>query len=297
MCETSKTNDDLYAMLKHLVETNKQIVKSNEEIKKEVKEIKTELREEITILKRKNLKLETEIKTLKNQAESLERANKRYNLIIYGIKEEEKNLLNSVLQIFNELLGLQCTRDHFRDIRRIGKPVVNKNRPIIIEVISFSLKSEILGKAKENFKSLRGKNVSISLDYIKTDYEKRKFMYGHLKEAKEKKQNVQLKNNILIVNGEEYTYEQLQSNTDQLDENEDDNLPDNIPLIRRNISSAPATPNPSKITVGSLTNEEKGTEGQHNIENKKRKLEENAAEPEERTKTTRTNSKTRSTKK
>ena len=77
--------------------------------------------------------------------------------------------------------------------------------------MSYKLKLEILSKTKE----LKGTNIFISIDYTVEEYQKRKVLLHHLKIAKGNNYLAIIKNNVLFVDGEAYTYEDLKNNSQQ----------------------------------------------------------------------------------
>lgn len=245
------SNDDIFKLLKEVAETNKQI-------KQELIDIKAEFKSEINSLKLENSRLETEISQLKSRLQITEKNQKKYNFIIYGIKESNKTASEALLDILNNVVKVNCNVNNFRDICRIGSIQENKVRPILAETLTYQLKFEILNSAKSNSKSLRDQGIFFAYDYTSQDYSKRKLLHEHLKLAREKHYDAKIVKNKLVVNGEAFTYEQLKS-TSPLEiknpnthvevlsvetHNKENNLENitNFPTPLKSTSSAPPTP-------------------------------------------------------
>nr|CAI5857612.1 unnamed protein product [Callosobruchus analis] len=185
------TNKDLYALMQQEV------------IYAEIQKIKDEFEKISSDLKSENVNLKKEVVELKNKINVVERRNKKYNIVTYGLKEEN-NLkdIEYLLHVFNEKLEVKCGFDDFRDFFRIG---VNKGatpRPFVVETLNYPLKAAIL----ENSKKLKGTGISITQDYTKSDYEDQKVLVSHLKQARSfgipaslKKQKLHIENKILTA--------------------------------------------------------------------------------------------------
>ncbi|CAH0560588.1 unnamed protein product [Brassicogethes aeneus] len=176
--------------------------KGNNALKKEFLDLKAEIQNKVLILKEKNTELQNENKALKQKILSIERKQKKYNLLAYGVKgNEEENTLQ-----------IQCDIKDFRDINRIGKASKNQPRPVAIEVVNNNLKYNILKKSAEN-KELKANN---SIEYTQEDYEERKKLYKYLKSARENKLNAKIKRNRLVLDSGEYSANDLENNPDLL---------------------------------------------------------------------------------
>lgn len=235
------SNKDIYELLKTVMEKNSELQKQSENIKEEIKqEIRNtniQLINEVKDLKRENKELKEEYQQLKNRLLANERKSKKYNLIIYG-KAEEENLnleIETLLKLIVEILELDCNFNDIRDLYRIGNRVDGKNRPLAIELINYQLKVEILANAKK----LKGTGLYIAKDYIPEDYIKRKVLYEHLKKARENRHEAIIKNNVLIVNGDKFTFEELNNKKEQQPEQqiEHGNNPQGSPLVTATVQT------------------------------------------------------------
>ncbi|CAG9818127.1 unnamed protein product [Phaedon cochleariae] len=158
---------------------------------------------------RENAELKENVSLLNERILINERKQKKYNLIVYGVKEEANDLedIQNFIKIINDRCGVECRFHDFRDWYRIGKITGDqaKPRPIVVECLHYKL----IGAIFEKNSILKGSGISVSRDYIKEDYEARKILYPHLREAKLKNADAKIKNNKLIVNGVTYTAEEL----------------------------------------------------------------------------------------
>nr|CAH7764346.1 unnamed protein product [Callosobruchus chinensis] len=64
----------------------------------------------------------------------------------------------------------------------------------------------------------RGCGFYITNDYTQEEYNKRKVLYSHLRKAREDHNSAYIKNNILYVNGGQYSYEDLETDTTEEDD-------------------------------------------------------------------------------
>ncbi|CAH1979539.1 unnamed protein product [Acanthoscelides obtectus] len=125
-----------------------------------------------------------------------------YKLIKEG-NQELKGQINSVSKTVNEAK---------KEINNIN----NKYRDI--EKENSLLKSKILNlenKLKKYNIVIYGIKESVGLfvdnDYTPEEYAKRKLLHQHLKKAREASNSAFIKNNILYVNGEAFSWEKLQN--------------------------------------------------------------------------------------
>lgn len=225
---TKITTEDLYGLIKKLVEKTDGIQKQNNEIKDELHSIKAEFSKEFDQLRQENLKLITENKKLKQRVLESERKLKKYNLIFYNIEEKnsESEDIQNFLDLINTKLHIVCCLADFRDIFRLGKVGGNRKRPILCELNNYKLKRDVL-KASS---ILAGTGIFIANDLTHEDYEQQKILRGQLKIAKQNGHKAIIKKNKLYINGQEYSNEYLdgqeilvdQTNLNCSNENESD---------------------------------------------------------------------------
>lgn len=194
----SITLDDLYKLIKE----------GNNNLKTEINDLKHEIKNELKILKFENQELKKENSLLKNKLEQIEKKQKKYNLCLYGLKCEEAKTKENLIQILEEDLKINCNIRDFRDVYRIGK-TTNKPRPVLMEVSNYYLKQDILTKAASYSETLKKKQIYFTPDYTTEEYTKRKTLNKFLKEAKEKNYKAKIVKNKLVVNGKEFSYEEL----------------------------------------------------------------------------------------
>ena len=196
------TNEQIFNLLKTTSDEQK---KQYEELKTEIARLKADVLEDIKFCKESYEKIQVESRIERQKLLNLERKVKKYNLIFYGLQFEESEVNEKVTDLINTILKVNCTKKDFRDIYYFGKKIGDKPRPVLVEVLYYSLKLEVL---KHSF-HLKGTGISVDNDYATEDYEKRKFLKEQLKLARDRKYNVKIKGLSLIVNGEKYSYEQL----------------------------------------------------------------------------------------
>ncbi|CAH1154900.1 unnamed protein product [Phaedon cochleariae] len=206
--------DDTVKLLKQLTQDindiknqNNVIVDQLDGLRQEFKDSKSEVAGELNNLKRENEELKAEKNKLEKRLQAVERKQKKYNLVVYGIQENEIDTHSSITSLFKNKLKVEVHDFGIRDAYRIGKSEENKNRPIVVELLTNKWKTEILNKAK----ALKGSGIFISLDLIPEDYQKNKFLVTQQKIARESGHSAKIKGKQLIVDGVHYTYDTLRS--------------------------------------------------------------------------------------
>ncbi|CAH1104554.1 unnamed protein product [Psylliodes chrysocephalus] len=140
-----------------------------------------------------------------------ERRSKKYNLIIYNLAG--KNILETVIELFNQKLVVSCVENDIRDAYRLNSgDTPDKPKPIIIEFTNSRIKSKILSHAK----NLKGTGIYISLDYTSEDYQKKKLLFHHQKLARQQGRTASIRGNSLIIDGTPYDVEELQDDLTRL---------------------------------------------------------------------------------
>lgn len=186
-----------------------------DKMKNEMQKQTTELQTSITnkIMERLDEKLQpiiaenkilkTKLENLEKEVEGLKRAKKQNNLIIFGIKEDEKSnleLLKKVKKIIKTDLGINFEEYEINNIYRIGKgKPSDKPRPTLVSFVNEWKKNEVM-KLKKNFK-----DVHISEDYTKDVLEKRKMLQPQLIEERKKGNIAYLKFDKIIIKGKSNT--------------------------------------------------------------------------------------------
>lgn len=216
-----------------------EIINNRKTIKLCIEASETKILLKLEDLKHRVDNLEKENLDLQNRIEELEKANRKNNLVIFGLNNiihSEKITTETIISNLNELLGLNLLETDLNNIYTLGK---SKQSPIKLELVSYLKKLEILRRCPK----LKGTNISIVHDLTYQQRQDNKTLRKHLALAKQEKENkCFIKYNKLHLNGEVFTVEQLIHI-----ENQDTPSQDRP-------SSAPATPNlrtdePSTVNV------------------------------------------------
>lgn len=203
------SNKDIYQLLQDVVRKNEEIHNQNIGIKKALDTLKEEFERKLEDIKSKNIALQKENQELKERLLNAERKIKKYNVVIYGLKEclnqadEKQHLLN----LFQNTLNLSCSEADFRDLYRIGGKNKTLKRPLLVELIRYSLKTDIF----KNLTLLKNTGIYITNDLTYEEYQLQKVLRAHLKEVKEQYPEAYIRKNSLIVNGEKFTAEDLRN--------------------------------------------------------------------------------------
>nr|CAH7742022.1 unnamed protein product [Callosobruchus chinensis] len=183
-----------------------------EQLNKNVTQLKTELEK----VNSKYKDIGEENIALRNKVQNLEHKLKKYNIVIHGVSEAEETAITQTVEFINNQLKAKVHENIIRDAYRIGKKQEGllKFSPLVVEFLNYTTKQSILMSAK---KLPRGCCFYITNDYTQEEYNKRKVLYSHLRKAREHHKSAYIKNNILYVNGGQYSYEDLETATDEDD--------------------------------------------------------------------------------
>lgn len=168
-------------------------------------EIKSELNITLSQLNCSFIDIRKKVTDLEAKIAIIDRRNRRNNIVIFGLKIENKTeLLQETVHKIGELL--ECTISHL-DVNNIY--ITNKeieNPPIILEFVSYWKKQQL---AKQ-FSKLRGTGVSIANDSSYEDRQKLKILKKHLIQAREQNLPSKIKGLRLEIDGELFSVEDLQ---------------------------------------------------------------------------------------
>lgn len=159
----------------------------NEHIDEKFKNINNELEN----IKKKELGLETRIT-------ELEKYIRKNNLIFFAVDEGEKSyseLEKKVLSIITDDMRTPCSKIDIRMIRRLGKKMETKIRPIAVTFTTFSKKIEIL----RNKSYLKEKNIYIKEDYPKHILETRVNLQDQLQKERKNGKIAYIRYDKLII--------------------------------------------------------------------------------------------------
>lgn len=163
------------------------------------KNIMDRIDEKLTPMVEENEKLKQKICNLENEIEYLKKEKKSNNIVLYGLEEREKSILElfqTVKEIFKRDLNLSVEENELNRLYRLGKnKAENKHRPVLLSFTNGWKKDQII----KNKKSL--KEIYISEDYSKEVIEKRKALLPQLLEEKKKGNIAFLKYDKLVVKG------------------------------------------------------------------------------------------------
>lgn len=205
------TLDDLMKMMttqnEKLDDIQKEISDSKEEIKNYVDIKLEEYNQTVKSMQIKLQSQEKEITKLQQQFLQKDIEDKKRNVIIHKIPENEKSqedLINIILNILNTKLDIDIniSKKDIDFLYRIGKKG-SSIRPIVLGFTTLILKETVMRRKR----SLEQNNVAISEDLPQAIREKRKGLAPVVKSLFEKGYKVHLKHDSIIVNGERWSVE------------------------------------------------------------------------------------------
>lgn len=189
--------DEQFQLLfdKMKIELSKQTISITESITNTIME---KIEEKLQPIVKENEKLKANVRKLEEEVEQLKREKKNNNLVLFGVKEEEKSftqLLEKIKKIFKEDLDINIEEREINKMFRLGK--INsenkKPRPILLSLVSEMKKGEIM-KNKKNLK-----DIYINDDFSKETLEKRKELLPKLEEERKKGNIAYFKHDKLII--------------------------------------------------------------------------------------------------
>lgn len=178
--------------------------------KKEISELVSEsLREtndRIASLEDNLLKKDTEIALLKKEFELHKRKN---NLVLFNLRESEESehdLKWNIIELIQRLADSNFNELDIDDVYRIGKKNVQKTRPVILSLVSYSKHKFIISKSK----LFKAEHIGISKDFPKEISDERKRLQPLLQRLKNEGKKVFLRVDELIVEGEKWNSETIE---------------------------------------------------------------------------------------
>ncbi|CAH1118140.1 unnamed protein product [Phaedon cochleariae] len=199
-----KSNDEIYALLITLVQSHEDIKHELTQIKNKVSNIQTTVEK----LETKVTQIEKENHHLKTRIDWLEKRDKKYSVVLYGLEGPEKDTLSLTVSKIQSL-GVDFQKFEIRDAYRIGEKKDGRNRPVVVELLGFQLKTEILNRSRTS-DQLKKEGIYITSDYTKQEYQKRKLLHGKLKEIRNTGATAKKSRRGVEVNGIEYTFEEFE---------------------------------------------------------------------------------------
>lgn len=171
----------------------------NEKLQKDVEEIKLSFNRRI-------MNLEDSRDTLMQKMNANLKSNRAKNILIFKVEEKgdkEENIYKEINDIFKKV-GVEMNDFCIEAAFRIGKP--GRNRPILIRFIAPRWKSLVFEKVKE-FGAL-GLAISNDLSQEERLIRKELVLFKN-KFMKEGEQNIKIKENYLIIDGKNYSLNDL----------------------------------------------------------------------------------------
>uniref|UniRef100_A0A1B6CCL5 Uncharacterized protein n=1 Tax=Clastoptera arizonana TaxID=38151 RepID=A0A1B6CCL5_9HEMI len=145
-------------------------------------------------------KFQEKVSELGKRIDYVEDQLKKKHIIIKGLVENDHNrdfygLVQEVLWLFNEGMGISCNIGDIDFIRRIGKKIRGKIRPILIGFTSYILKMIIM---KEKNK-LKGKQIYLHHHFTSKVIRKRNALLPRMWEARKNGHYAVLQHDKLII--------------------------------------------------------------------------------------------------
>ncbi|CAG4944482.1 unnamed protein product [Parnassius apollo] len=114
---------------------------------------------------------------------AIEKHIRQRNVIFFGVQEGEKSyqeLEGTVLQTIKDELKLECDRKELETVRRMGKYLKDKVRPIVVTFTTYGKKITIL----KNMKYIQTKTIYMKEDFPPQILETRKELQEQVKKRR-----------------------------------------------------------------------------------------------------------------
>lgn len=203
------TLEDIAKMMKEnseqLKDIKKEVQESKAEIKKYVEEKLGDIISNINQLEEKVSYQEERLVKIEKRLLDRELADKKRNLILYQINENEKSpvaLQETILQLLTENIDHTLSQADIDFVYRIGKKR-NEPRPIVIGFTTLTIKQAIL----KNKGNLSAKSIMLSDDLPDVIRRERRRLSPTVKALFNKGFKVFLKLDKIMVNGEHWSEE------------------------------------------------------------------------------------------
>uniref|UniRef100_A0A8D9FI16 Uncharacterized protein n=2 Tax=Cacopsylla melanoneura TaxID=428564 RepID=A0A8D9FI16_9HEMI len=170
------------------------------ELKNENQETRDLLNNKIGAVQEEQLCTKKKLAVHDGKLKGIEIEKRKKNVIIYGIKEEPNETRNEtklkIDQILNTKMKLKIKIEEIDDFFRMGKKD-RPNRPIMLKLVTYWRKNEILKNGKE----LKGTGIHMAEDLSKEEEEEKRKLVPIMKEFRNKNCHAIIRRATLIVNG------------------------------------------------------------------------------------------------
>jgi len=140
--------------------------------------------------------VDAKITKLESRIKDQERELRKRNLVIFGLEETENEQLDmKICTFFLQKMDLGFQSSDIDFVRRMGKRVESRRRPIILGFVTLNSKLKVLKKVH----MLKGVEVSISQDYPKEVINTRKLLHPQMMEARKAGKYAIIKYDKLII--------------------------------------------------------------------------------------------------
>ncbi|KAI5733057.1 hypothetical protein M8J76_007153 [Diaphorina citri] len=183
---------------------SEEILRELQSMRLEQKKDHNEVMNKLKNIEENNSTLKTRTDKLESKVKTLDKDNRKRNVIIYGVAEKETESFEDLEKIISNVINttMECNlrKEEIDDFFRLGKKTGNGNnrpRPILMKLISFWRKREIISKASK----LKGTNIFLANDWSPEHSEELKKLRAEMKDLKNRGHTVKIRGLSLIVDG------------------------------------------------------------------------------------------------
>lgn len=146
-------------------------------------------------------KMETKLENQDTRIHQMEKETRKRNIIIYGIEEkEEENIKDTVQSFLRNTMEIEIKPEEIDDFYRMGKRTSNKNRPIMLKLLTNWKKQEIIRSTGK----LRGTKIFIDQDLTAKEIEEKRRLLPIMLNYRRNGHYATMRGSLLYVNGKIY---------------------------------------------------------------------------------------------
>lgn len=186
------------------------------DIAKEARESSDALHDRMSSLEDQNQSLRHQVQELSSRINSLENYSRRSNLVFDGIEETENEspaaLLGKVHNVLKSMNVSNSSAIRFERVHRLRSTKSQGPRPVIIRFTYYTDRAKVWA----NRRNLHGKTIYLREDFCLDTTKYRQSLLPVIKAARNKKMKATLVGDLLIIDGEMYTRDNLHKLPDDL---------------------------------------------------------------------------------
>ncbi|KAL3282335.1 hypothetical protein HHI36_005522 [Cryptolaemus montrouzieri] len=182
---------------------NNKIHQLETSITAKLEDVRSEFEEKVRIYEGRIKELEHINGKLRKELNFIDKKQKKNKLVVHGLDPEVGNIEEKVIDIARNSLQVELNSSDINDIYKVGK---GAKKPVIVELISYRKKCQILKGANK----LKGTSIFLSPDLSPEERAQHKMLVNHMNEARNRGKQAKIQGKTLIIEGQTITIQQLE---------------------------------------------------------------------------------------